>query len=103
MFNLADLPAPDEMGFFHHPDIPGEAEGDDVRALCQAIGFNADVVALESDAPVLSEAWHFDDDTTAPARWSPTPPLGEGWVLVAKFDTEDGPHAMFVQPRAASA
>ena len=34
MFEPEKLPAPDEMGFFFHPDIPGEDESDDVRTGC---------------------------------------------------------------------
>ena len=98
MFEPAKLPAPDEMGFFFHPDIPGEEETDDVHALCKALGFDAAAVAMEDDAPELSDDWSESEDITAPTRWTPTPPAGEGWMLVAKYDTEDGPHAMFVRP-----
>ena len=100
MFEVTRLPAPDDMGFFYHPDIPGEDEGDDVRALCKELGFEVAGVEMESDAPELSDAWHEDEDMTAPTRWTPTPPAGDGWILVAKGDTEDGPSAMFVRPLA---
>lgn len=98
MFDPAKLPAPNDMGFFCHPDIPGEDESDDVAALCLKMGFAISAVDMDSDAPELSDAWHENEDMTAPARWIPTPPAGGGWVLVAKFDTEDGPCAIFVRP-----
>jgi hypothetical protein len=98
MFKLEKLPAPDEMGFFHHPDIPGEDESDDVKALCREMGFDAKGVDMESDAPDLSDRYGDDGDVSAVFDWNPTPPKGDGWMLVAKFDTEDGPHAMFVKP-----
>ena len=41
MFEPEKLPAPDEMGFFFHPDIPGEDESDDVHQLCKDAGFDA--------------------------------------------------------------
>lgn len=100
MFEPAKLPAPDDMGFFCHPDVPGEEESDDVKALCLAFGFDATAVAMEYDAPELADAWIKAEDMTAPTRWTPTPPKGDGWILVAKYDTEDGPHAMFVRPNA---
>lgn len=100
MFDPAKLPAPDEMGFFFHPDIPGEDESDDVKALCRELGFDVTAVGMEDDAPELSDAWGEDEDMTAPTRWTPTPPAGDGWMLVAKYDTEDGPYAMFVRPNA---
>jgi len=98
IFDPIKLPLPDAMGFFFHPDIPGDDESDDVRALCKSIGFDVAVVDMEGDNELLSDAWHEDEDLTAPARWTPTPPNGEGWSLVAKYDTEDGPYAMFVRP-----
>lgn len=94
MFEPEKLPVPDEMGFFLHPDIPV----DDVKQRCKALGFGVSAVDMESDAPELSDAWHVDEDMTAPTRWTPTPPAGEGWILVAKYDTEDGPCALFVTP-----
>lgn len=98
MFEPEKLPAPDEMGFFLHPDIPGGGEGDDVRALCDAVGFTVNAISMEIDAPELCDAW-FDEDMTAPTRWAPTPPNGVGWMLVAKYDTEEGPCVLFVQPK----
>lgn len=100
MFDPEKLPTPDEMGFFFHPDIPGEEEDDDVRAMCLELGFDAKAVAMEDDAPDLMDEWVESEDMTAPTRWTPTPPKGEGWQLVAKYDTEDGPTAMFVRPNA---
>jgi hypothetical protein len=103
MFEEIRTPTPDEYGFFCHPDVPGEEESDDVRALCNALGFDAAAVDMESDAPELSDSWHENDDMTAPTRWTPTPPAGYGWILVAKYDTEDGPGAMFVRPTSTDA
>lgn len=39
MFEPEKLSRPDEYGYFFHPDIPGEDEGDDVRAMCRELGF----------------------------------------------------------------
>ena len=100
MFDPEKLPPPDEMGFFFHPDIPGEDEDDDVHTMCLELGFDAKAVAMEDDAPALIDEWFEAEDMTAPARWTPTPPKGDGWKLVAKYDTEDGPAAMFVTPNA---
>lgn len=97
VFDPRRLPAPDNMGFFCHPDIPGEDERDDVPAMLKALGYAVALVSMESDAPDLADAWGDFEDMTAPMRWTPTPPDGGGWFLVAKYDTEDGPHAMFVR------
>ena len=101
MFEAIRLPAPDDMGFFFHPDIPGEDESDDVRQLCADLGYDVVPVSMEDDEPELYDAWVFDEDTTAPTRWTPTPPAGDGWILVSVYDTEDGPCAMFVRPLPA--
>lgn len=46
------------------------------------------------------DEWFEAEDMTAPTKWTLTPPAGNGWQLVAKYDTEDGPAAMFVRPNA---
>lgn len=97
MFEPERLTAPDEMGFFFHPDIPGEDESDDVAALLKDLGFEVSGVLMKDDNDELSDAWHEDDDVTAPTSWTPTPPKGDGWILVAKFDSDYGPAAMFVK------
>lgn len=98
MFEIEKLPPPDNMGFFFHPDIPGEEESDDVKQMCKDLGFDSYFVALEYDDPILFDAWGEEEDYDAPLRWEPTKPDGEGWLLVAKYDTEDGPYSMFVKP-----
>ncbi len=99
MFEPDKLPAPDANGFFCHPDVPGEDESDNIQELCQRLGFAVHFVRMESDAPeYLTDAYFNGDDLSAPARWIPTPPVGKDWRLVAKYDTEDGPYAMFVHP-----
>jgi hypothetical protein len=97
MFELEKLPVPDKMGYFCHPDICESSEGDSVRTICKKAGFASAFVEMESDAPELIEAYEAGD-IEAPARWAPTVPEGKGWALVAKYDTEDGPAAMFVKP-----
>ena len=98
MFEPEKLPAPDEYGLFFHPDIPGKDEGDDIRALCRDLGFDVGVLSMEYDAPALVDECMESEDMAAATRWKPTPPDGDGWMLVAKYDTEDGPYAMFVRP-----
>lgn len=99
MFEPTRLPPPDEDGYFAHPDIPGVEESDDVLALCRDLGYAGRVVDFEYDAGEdLIDDYYEREDVTAMARWTPTPPAGDGWLLVAKFDTEGGPCAFFVRP-----
>ncbi len=103
-FDPMRLPEPDSLGFFMHPDVPGEEEDDDVAAMLREIGFEFSTVCFDIDADETdADAW-FDDDLTTDemkaimVRWNPTNPPGDGWILVSKYDTESGPLALFVRP-----
>lgn len=100
MFDPARLPPPDAMGFFSHPDLPETDEGQSIVPLIDEMGFESAFVSMDYNAPEdLLDAWYERGDMAAPTRWEPTPPQGGGWQLVAKYDTESGPYAMFVRPR----
>jgi predicted RNase H-like HicB family nuclease len=97
-FDASMLPAPDEMGFFYHPDLPDTGEDESILPYIQRMGFEASFLFMEHDAPQeLNDAW-YDGEQSAPTKWVPSVPEGEGWLLAAKYDTEDGPCAMFVRP-----
>ena len=102
LFDPARLPQPCDMGFFMHPDVPDCDEDQDITPLLAALGYEAGFRSMESDAADLAELRVFHEDETAPARWTPTPPAGEGWLLAGKYDTEDGAFALFVRPMAAA-
>jgi len=96
-FDPARLPAPDEMGFFMHPDVPGEAESDNVAIMLHKMGFEHVAALMSYDEPDLYGEWIENEKGTAVLRWVPIPPNGDGWIFVAKFDTEYGPCALFVR------
>ena len=99
LFDPAKLPRPDEMGFFYHPDLPDTGEDEPITGPLAAIGHEASFVAFENDVDEsMAEAWFHEGDTAAPLRWTPTKPPGDCWLLAAKYDTEDGPYALFVRP-----
>lgn len=98
-FDPERLPEPDEMGFFMHPDVPGEDESDDVAGMLKAMGFEWSMCSFEDDASEANvDAWFDSQYRDIVIRWEPTTPAGEGWILVGKTDTEDGPFALFVRP-----
>lgn len=109
-FDPSRLPEPDELGFFAHPDIPGNEESDDVAALLGAMGFQFRTVEFELDADDSDvDLWFMpaasattSDMKAIIERWTPTVPSGDGWILVSKFDTDSGPFALFVKPIQAS-
>lgn len=101
MFDLKQLPEPDDCGQFWHPDIPDD-EGMTFaafREFCLQNGFDAICIELEdSDQEDAVKQYFEDGDPDAMKVWNPTAP--DGWGLIAKFDTEDGPVAWFVRPNA---
>ena len=110
-FDPMRLPEPDSMGFFMHPDVPGEDESDDIATMIRDMGFDFSLVDFDSDGDEDDvNTWRFahdgltdNDMKSCMDRWSPTQPAGEGWILVSKYDTEDGPNALFVRPIQAEA
>lgn len=99
LFSIDRLPAPDELGFFFHPDIPGEEESDDVASMLKAMGFEWATRSFDEDADEADvNEWFDSPQRDIIIRWEPTPPSGDGWNLIAKGDTDDGPFALFVRP-----
>lgn len=90
---------PDRNGFFIHPDIP-----DDVLAwegFFEENGFATALVKFVEDAPAPLQDAFFKSllrSCASVADWTPTPPDGEGRQLVARYDTEKGPMALFARP-----
>lgn len=91
-------PPRDEYGMFWHPDLPECGEGESIIPLLLAQGFDGAVVAGEGEFPEEAIEDGHDAYWAAMRAWTPTPPHGDGWLLVAIYDHEDGPHALFVRP-----
>lgn len=84
-------------GHVYHPALPDTDEDVNLVMLLAAFGIATSLVSMESDAPETAEAYFEAGDPDCSA-WNPTPPQGEGWKLIALYDTEDGPYAMFARP-----
>lgn len=85
----------DAMGFAWHPELALLDEGMKVKAFHAALGVEVkhtmaddDLTTDEYDAMCDAENW---------SNWTPKPPSGEAWNLVAIFDTEDGPAAWWMR------
>lgn len=95
----------DEMGFGDHPDLPLLDEGMKPRAFFDALGIELKHTLAEDDLSL--EAHEAMNDASNWSDWTPRAPAGEGWKLVAIFDTEDGQAAWWMRDaftiRAASA
>jgi hypothetical protein len=88
----------DENGWLWHPDYPVCDEGTRADRFLEAFGIEPAFVSMESDNPDFAERWH-EEGLTDCSAWTPTPPAGDGWLLLEVYDTEDGPCAMFGRDR----
>lgn len=85
----------DEQGWLTHPELPLCDEDVRVDRFLKAFGIESAFISMESDVDAESyEQYHERVDCSA---WTPTPPDGEGWVLLEIYDTEDSPHALFAR------
>lgn len=108
LFDPAKLPERDADGYTFHSDLEqfldgAESEDDMVLASerLRAAGWEWHYDALEhDDRPEAQEARNeYFDDGMGVTKWQPATPEGEGWQLVAIYDTEDGAYAMHVRPQ----
>jgi hypothetical protein len=116
MLKPNELPAPDAL--IEYPDgafgplmFHFALEGHDLMQIAREQGFELRTLSLDHDnreetAPLRDRAERlFDDDAhmeTLVADWTP-PDLGDGWKIAAKWDTEDGPVAIYLRPQAKAA
>lgn len=91
-----DRNMPDEYGFFYHPDLPVADEGESIAPPMAALGYECAFVCFDDDADDERVEAYNEGDPCVKA-WAPTVPDGDGWILVAKYGTEDGPYAMFAR------
>lgn len=105
-FDPARLPERDQDGYTQHPDLddlfedcePGDELIIDMEKL-RVAGFAAEFLLMQHDLQDDHAAYieYFVNGGGA-NDWAPEPAEPQ-WQLVAIYDTEDGPAAMFVCPR----
>ena len=98
MFEPERLPPRNSEGYTAHPDLPDWGENEDGEPVLAAIGYEGSWITLDchldqKEAERISE-------TGDHASWQPEPPEGDGWLLAAIYDHEDGPYALYVRPNA---
>lgn len=97
-FDPARLPARDQDGHMQHPDMDGIGWDEfDVGPQLRALGWLSKTVSFESDATSEQRQRYSESDCPSCLHWTPTPPLGNGWLMAAIYDTENGPVALFVR------
>lgn len=87
----------DADGWLDHHALPVCDEGVRFDELLSAIGLETYFLAMDGDAPQEVADRYFEHGEGNCSAWTPTPPEGDGWLLLAIYDTEDGPYAMFAR------
>lgn len=85
----------DKDGYLVHPEYPLCDEGTRPDKFLEAFGIESSFVGMEHDASEALYAEYLKGfDVNA---WTPTPPAGDGWLLLELYDTENGPCALFAR------
>jgi len=88
----------DEYGYWLHPTLADIAVDTPITDH-PAAGMEFRFVAMGPDEGAVAHRY-FEQGDPDITDWSPSAPDGEGWFVVAIYDTEDGPHCAFARPTA---
>lgn len=90
----------DEIGCGFHPALPDFDENVNARALFATLGIELKGVMAEDEMDSDAYDAMTDSDKGVDYNvWNPVRPSGDGWNLVAVFDTEDGPACWWVREK----
>ncbi|BDD90911.1 hypothetical protein PanNE5_03510 [Pandoraea sp. NE5] len=84
----------DAEGWYWHPAMPDADEDVNYGKLLTALRIEAVFVSMEVDDSEAADRYGEAGEADC-HYWTPTPPEGDGWHLLAVYDTEDGPYALF--------
>lgn len=96
----------DNYGFWIHSVLKPLDEGDRIEDLPEAEGMEFSYIAFEDDAsPEIQQMYEDGCNMSKPniswtdaiKAWHPEENLGDGWFLIAIYDTEDGPYSAFAR------
>jgi len=94
----------DNQGMWLHPAFPWDdcKEGEDVSLHAKKWGYESKFVWMEYDASDEINERYCESNDPDCSYWTPTTPVGYGWILGAIYDTEDGPCALYLKPPTQS-
>jgi hypothetical protein len=105
--NLEKAPVKrDQYGFWWHPEIDWdkyteEEDGDIIQDLSEA-GFDLEFVPMVTQAPEVMDAmlnaW-LENEKGSCLTWNPKPTIQNYCFLLAIYDTESGPYALYAFPK----
>jgi hypothetical protein len=97
-FAVERLGMRDEDGHIQHPDMEGIGWDEfEMGPQLRAIGWHSTTVCFESDASHEQKERYDEGNSPDCSYWTPSWPEGDGWLLAAIYDTEDGPVALYVR------
>jgi hypothetical protein len=97
-FEASRLPGRDENGHVYHPDMDGIGFDEfDIGPQLRAIGWLSATVRFEWDGSAEQRYRYSNSNSADCSYWTPSLPHGDGWLLAAIYDTEDGPAALYVR------
>lgn len=95
------LPVRDEYGFWRHPnriETPFDEGGASTRTYEAWFAERGMAVDFTYMNQVFCEDCCYGENVDNPVlHWNPESPYGDGWILTAIFDTEEGPCAEWVR------
>ncbi|UFT95022.1 hypothetical protein [Pectobacterium carotovorum] len=99
------LPVRDEYGFWRHPnriETPFDEGGASTRIYEAWFAERGMAVDFTYMNQVFCDDCVYGENIEHPAlHWNPESPYGDGWLLTAIFDTEEGPCAEWVRYRSS--
>lgn len=90
----------DKDGLWFHPSFPWNdiREEANITSYIENWGYEAKFILMQYDASDEIQNRYDKADSPDCSYWTPTKPDGEGWILGAIYDTEDGPCACWLRP-----
>ena len=94
-------PERDEYGYWSHPDIPYMETPGEVKAWLSENNLEYHYLPIEDDIDCDNPAWaaYFDNGNPNVSAWEPTPPDGDGWIMIWICDSYDGACCAWVRDK----
>jgi len=89
----------DQDGMLSHPAVPYLDEDVNYETFFAAFGIEAAFIHMENDVDCDTYDQYVASNSANCSFWTPSAPVGDGWLLLEIYDTEDGPVALYVREK----